>query len=565
MLVNTDDGGPGEVYHVMEKAPVSWGPILVLDNVLNTMILYAKVVEHEQALINAAQNESVNSRALTSDNLGAALKALGYSSDKTRYSARQVHMATQEETGPESLETGGIGDLSDSSAEEEGASNEDLVLKQVYATLKELMTKLGKLPPSPCCLCGSEKHWNRECPNYILYNEGVKKNAKIASKNEPSEDDLMYHNLFSAFLNQSLASSAVDFSKMPHFEPATFTTTVGRCKTASHPEEAGMILFEGQPQRTILPVTTSTEYALAGNNDITSGSLAMDTLEDMERTHSLKKRKDPQPSMEEIEDEEDLILAAKPKSSGAILEEVGVEDFSDPEASETPRPRTDWNSKERARKAAEHCKMAEEFWLNDGRMFPAVRSTEEMSEDPELDESVDPWIEESREYESIREAHSTWKSSLLSEGDSFSTKLSQTLDFPGDLIPIRLHKRRTTDPGRSAMGVSVLSMKGSVGSKDGEIIDLRLDTCADITLISEEYYLRLPNHPSIRQGLPMKLVQLTQEEEGIKGYILVSIFMLTEEGELIETEAEAYVVPGMSVPILLGEDYQLNYELALTS
>jgi hypothetical protein len=61
---------------------------------------------------------------------------------------------------------------------EEGESNDDLVLKQVYATLKErnkrgeppggypfpkndqVVTKLGKLPPSPCCLCGSEKHWN---------------------------------------------------------------------------------------------------------------------------------------------------------------------------------------------------------------------------------------------------------------------------------------------------------------------------------------------------------------------------------------------------------------------
>jgi hypothetical protein len=78
MLVNTDDGGPGEVYHVMEKAPISWGPILVLDNVPNTMILYTKVVEHEQALVNAAQNEHVHSRALTVENLGAALKSFGY-------------------------------------------------------------------------------------------------------------------------------------------------------------------------------------------------------------------------------------------------------------------------------------------------------------------------------------------------------------------------------------------------------------------------------------------------------------------------------------------------------
>ncbi|KAJ7206986.1 hypothetical protein C8J57DRAFT_1541133 [Mycena rebaudengoi] len=36
------------------------------------------------------------------------------------------------------------------------------------------------------------------------------------------------------------------------------------------------------------------------------------------------------------------------------------------------------------------------------------------------------------------------------------------------------------------------------------------------------------------------------------------------EGEIIEVEVEAYVVKGMSVPILLGEDFQMNYELGIS-
>ena len=40
--------------------------------------------------------------------------------------------------------------------------------------------------------------------------------------------------------------------------------------------------------------------------------------------------------------------------------------------------------------------------------------------------------------------------------------------------------------------------------------------------------------------------------------------METADGVLLESEAEAYVVPNMTVPILLGEDYQLNYELGVT-
>lgn len=39
--------------------------------------------------------------------------------------------------------------------------------------------------------------------------------------------------------------------------------------------------------------------------------------------------------------------------------------------------------------------------------------------------------------------------------------------------------------------------------------------------------------------------------------------MESSEGVIIETEAEAYVVPGMTIPILLGEDYHLNYELTV--
>lgn len=36
------------------------------------------------------------------------------------------------------------------------------------------------------------------------------------------------------------------------------------------------------------------------------------------------------------------------------------------------------------------------------------------------------------------------------------------------------------------------------------------------------------------------------------------------DGTILETEVEAYVVPGMTVPILLGEDYQLTYEISVS-
>ena len=40
--------------------------------------------------------------------------------------------------------------------------------------------------------------------------------------------------------------------------------------------------------------------------------------------------------------------------------------------------------------------------------------------------------------------------------------------------------------------------------------------------------------------------------------------MVSETRDVLETEAEAYVVPNMTVPILLGEDYQQSYEISVT-
>ena len=59
----------------------------------------------------------------------------------------------------------------------------------------------------------------------------------------------------------------------------------------------------------------------------------------------------------------------------------------------------------------------------------------------------------------------------------------------------------------------------------------------------------------------MNLWQLTDKDSEIQGYVWIPILMTSTNGILIEMEAEAYVVPNMTVPIWLGEDYHLNYEL----
>ena len=63
--------------------------------------------------------------------------------------------------------------------------------------------------------------------------------------------------------------------------------------------------------------------------------------------------------------------------------------------------------------------------------------------------------------------------------------------------------------------------------------------------------------------MKLNLWQLTDKDSTIQGYVRIPIFMESSDGILLETEAEAYVVPNMTVPILLGEDYHINYELTV--
>jgi len=82
MLVASDDGGPTEVYLVMQKAPISWGPILNLETVHSTSLLYSRTTDHELALVHAAKYKSSN--VITSNNLLYLLKRLGIQVERNR-------------------------------------------------------------------------------------------------------------------------------------------------------------------------------------------------------------------------------------------------------------------------------------------------------------------------------------------------------------------------------------------------------------------------------------------------------------------------------------------------
>lgn len=64
--LSVNAGGLLEVFHIMRKAPVSWGPILLISSIKDSSKLYPRVMEHEEALLDpVAFLEAVNLPLLT--------------------------------------------------------------------------------------------------------------------------------------------------------------------------------------------------------------------------------------------------------------------------------------------------------------------------------------------------------------------------------------------------------------------------------------------------------------------------------------------------------------------
>ncbi|KAF9493256.1 hypothetical protein BDN71DRAFT_1395335, partial [Pleurotus eryngii] len=89
-----------------------------------------------------------------------------------------------------------------------------------------------------------------------------------------------------------------------------------------------------------------------------------------------------------------------------------------------------------------------------------------------------------------------------------------------------------------------------------------LDSGTDVTLMSEEFLKTLADPPDIKEWIWMQLYQLTSSAK-VLGYVHTKLLVCTISGDTILFELEAYIVSGMRVPLLLGEDFQTTYELGV--
>jgi hypothetical protein len=212
MLANSDDGGPLEVFLVMRKAPIKWSTILILENIQSSEELYDKVNEHDEELVEAVRGRSPDS--ITSGNLIPTLRRLGYPLGSTARRANLTEVGTEVEDTPDPLKPSEEPALADL-GEEDGAET----VRQVYQTLKKrqrpppkggypfprndhVTTKMGKAPPSPCKVCGSPNHWDRECPDWNVYIEKQRRGVlAVVTSSAADEAELLYHSAYCVLLN----------------------------------------------------------------------------------------------------------------------------------------------------------------------------------------------------------------------------------------------------------------------------------------------------------------------------------------------------------------------------
>ena len=496
MLVASDDGGPTEVYLVMQKAPISWGPILNLETIRSTSLLYSRATDHELALVHAAKYESSN--VLTSDNLLYTLRKLGIQVDRNRPFDRSAKLVasrgSRNETEDEVIHEAFLGQLSREECTHEINSDPN-VMKEALQVLKKrqrpppkggypyskndhVTTKMGRLPPSPCKVCGSANHWDKECPDWAIYEAKQLKSAYRIEIDEDEDLEGYYSSVYSVLVTErlSLESDQAKNSEQVDFDQAVLVEE-GKCRLRERKSDEPVASWKKQ---TVF--------------------------------------------MEEVEDDFWKEYASLEKSERHLLYQEGDED--------------DEAFKKEA--FATHHDGDKPDNLNEDLPRTSFEPTSGSPQNDSPYPSVQP--------QEIKDP----------------TETASSLPPPSKECHFKLPKRRSRPEGTSAVGVSVLSARGFVGSLKNAETDLRLDSCADITLISYEFYESLAVKPSIKQGMRLQLWQLTDKDSKLKGFVRIPIFMTTESGDVLETEAEAYVVPNMTVPILLGEDYQQSYEVSVT-
>jgi len=100
-----------------------------------------------------------------------------------------------------------------------------------------------------------------------------------------------------------------------------------------------------------------------------------------------------------------------------------------------------------------------------------------------------------------------------------------------------------------------------INSPTENLSDIIINSGSDITLISMNTLNALVEVPKIKKGQKINLVQVTGKAS-ISGYVELDLYFRTKEGP-VKIKVEAYVVKGMTTPLILGNDFADQYSLSV--
>ena len=160
----------------------------------------------------------------------------------------------------------------------------------------------------------------------------------------------------------------------------------------------------------------------------------------------------------------------------------------------------------------------------------------------------------------LAEVQEVQVSSNICESNPKTSRYQKINNDSKDLII--LPKIMERPPGCSFLGSKPTTATVALGQMEGPNADIIIDSGSDITLVSPKTLAMMPEPPKNHQGKKVTLSQVTAKSS-IEGYVDLPLFFSTKQGP-IQMDVEAYVVKGMTTPMILGNDFADQYSLSIT-
>jgi hypothetical protein len=116
-------------------------------------------------------------------------------------------------------------------------------------------------------------------------------------------------------------------------------------------------------------------------------------------------------------------------------------------------------------------------------------------------------------------------------------------------------------PGCSFLGATAAHVPVLINLPMENRSDIIIDFGSDITLITAKTLEGLSGGPKMKEGQKINLVQVTGKAS-ISGYVELDLYFNTKDGP-VKIKVEAYIVKGMTTPLILGNDFANQYSLSV--